>query len=104
MWYTDLAMFRKCFIFIQNLIVHQVTAYGFDNISVLLFGEGNGNPLQCSCLENPWDGGAWWAAICGVAHSRTRLKRLRAAAAAVLLLLRSLCHLNLNYKVIRLLN
>ena len=36
--------------------------------------EGNGNPLQCSCLENPRDGGAWWAAICGVAQSRTRLK------------------------------
>ena len=39
-------------------------------------GEGNGNPLQCSCLENPRDGGAWRAAVCGVAQSRTRLKRL----------------------------
>ena len=39
-------------------------------------GEGNGNPLQCSCLENPRDGGDWWAAIYGVAQSRTRLKRL----------------------------
>ena len=38
--------------------------------------EGNGNPLQCSCLENPRDGGAWRAAIYGVAQSRTRLKRL----------------------------
>ena len=37
-------------------------------------GEGNGNPLQCSCLENPRDGGAWWAAIYGVAQSRTRMK------------------------------
>ena len=37
--------------------------------------EGNGNPLQCSCLENPKDGGAWWAAVYGVAQSRTRLKR-----------------------------
>ena len=37
-------------------------------------GEGNGNPLQCSCLENPRDGGAWWAAFYGVAQSRTRLK------------------------------
>ena len=36
-------------------------------------GEGNGNPLQCSCLENPRDGGAWWAAICGVTQSQTRL-------------------------------
>ena len=38
--------------------------------------DGNGNPLQCSCLENPRDGGAWWAAIYGVAQSQTRLKRL----------------------------
>ena len=37
-------------------------------------GEGNGNPLQCSCLENPKDEGAWWASIYGVAQSRTRLK------------------------------
>ena len=39
-------------------------------------GEGNGNPLQYSCLENPRDKGAWWAAVYGVAQSRTRLKRL----------------------------
>ena len=39
-------------------------------------GEGNGNPLPCSCLENPRDGGAWWAAIYGVTQSRTRLKWL----------------------------
>ena len=38
-------------------------------------GEGNGSPLQCSCLENPWDGGAWWAAVYGVTQSQTRLKR-----------------------------
>ena len=36
-------------------------------------GEGNGTPLQYSCLENPMDGGAWWAAVCGVAKSQTRL-------------------------------
>ena len=39
---------------------------------VTFIGEGNGNPLQCSCLENPRDGGAWWAAVYGVAQSRTR--------------------------------
>ena len=37
-------------------------------------GEGNGNPLQCSCLENRMDRGAWWAAVCGVAKSQTRLR------------------------------
>ena len=45
-------------------------------LSLSCIGEGNGNPLQCSCLENPRDGGAWWAAIYGVAQSRTRLKWL----------------------------
>ena len=42
----------------------------------LIVGEGNGNPLQCSCLENPKDRGAWWAAVYGVAQSWTRLKKL----------------------------
>ena len=46
------------------------------SLSPSCIGEGNGNPLQCSCLENPRDGGAWWAAVYGVAQSRTRLKRL----------------------------
>ena len=43
---------------------------------MLYIGEGNGNPLQCSCLENPTVGGAWWAADYGVTQIRTRLKRL----------------------------
>ena len=46
------------------------------HFSLSRIGEGNGNPLQCSCLENPRGGGAWWAAVYGVAQSRTRLKRL----------------------------
>ena len=46
------------------------------HFSLSYIGEGNGNPLQCSCLENPRDGGAWWAAVYGVAQSRTRLKWL----------------------------
>ena len=46
------------------------------HFSLSCIGEGNGNPLQCSCLENPRDGGAWRAAICGVAQSRTWLKWL----------------------------
>ena len=43
-------------------------------------GEGNGSPPQCSCLENPRDGGAWWAAVYGVAQSWTRLKRLSSSS------------------------
>ena len=46
------------------------------HISFSCIGEGNGNPLLCSCLEIPRDGGAWWAAVYGVVQSRTRLKRL----------------------------
>ena len=46
------------------------------HFSLSCIGEGNGNPLQCSCLENPRDGGAQWAAVYGVAQSRTRLKQL----------------------------
>ena len=46
------------------------------HFSLSCVGEGNGNPLQCSCLENPRDGGAWWAAVYGVAQSQTRLKQL----------------------------
>ena len=45
-----------------------------------MFGEGNGNPLQYSCLENPVDRGAWWAAVHRVAQSRTRLKQLSSSS------------------------
>ena len=50
--------------------------------SLSCIGEGNGNPLQCSCLENPRDGGAWWAAVYGVAQSRTWLKRLSSSSSS----------------------
>ena len=48
--------------------------------SLSRIGEGNGNPLQCSCLENPRDGGAWWAAISGVAQSQACLKHLSSSS------------------------
>ena len=50
------------------------------HFSLSCIGEGNGNPLQCSCLENPRDSGAWWAAIYGVAQSRTRLTWLSSSS------------------------
>ena len=50
------------------------------HFSLSRIGEGNGNPLQCSCLENPREGGAWWAAVYGVAQSRTRLKWLSSSS------------------------
>ena len=51
-------------------------------LSLSCIGEGNGIPLQYSCLENPRDGGAWWVAIYGVAQSRTRLKRLSSSSSS----------------------
>ena len=48
----------------------------------IYLGQGNGTPLQYSCLENPMDGGAWWASVCGVAQSQTWLNNLAAAVAA----------------------
>ena len=50
------------------------------HFSLSCIGEGHDNPLQCSCLENPRDGGAWWAAVYGVTQSRTRLKRLSSSS------------------------
>ena len=50
------------------------------HFSLSCIGEGKGNPLQCSCLENPRDGEAWWAAVFGVAQSWTRLKRLSSSS------------------------
>ena len=53
------------------------------HFSLSCIGEGNGNPLQCSCLENPRDGGAWWAAVYGVAQSRTWLKWLSSSSSSI---------------------
>ena len=53
------------------------------HFSLSCIGEGDGNPLQYSCLENPRDGGAWWAAVYGVAQSRTWLKRLSSSRSSV---------------------
>ena len=52
------------------------------HFSLSCVGEGNGNPLQCSCLENPRDGGAWWAVVYGVVQSQTRLKRLSSSSSS----------------------
>ena len=55
-------------------IGHDTTKRLHSHFSLSCIGEGNGNPLQCSCLENPRDGGASWAAVYGVTQSQTRLK------------------------------
>ena len=53
------------------------------HFSLSCIGEGNGNPLHCSCLGNPRDGGAWWAAVYGVAQSRTRLERFSSSSSSI---------------------
>ena len=55
------------------------------HFSLSCIGEGNGNPLQCSCLDNPRDRGVWWAAVYGVAQSRTQLKRLSSSSSSMAL-------------------
>ena len=67
---------------LQSMGLRRVGHDWMTSLSLFTFiiGEGNGNPLQCSCLENPRDWGAWWAAVYGVAQSRTRLKRLSSSS------------------------
>ena len=57
------------------------------HFSLSCIGEGNGNPLQCSCLENSRDGASWWAAVYGVAQSWTRLKRLSSSSSSTKILI-----------------
>ena len=54
------------------------------HFSLSCIGEGNGNPVQCSCLENTRDRGAWWAAVSGVAQGLTRLKRLSCSSSMLM--------------------
>ena len=67
------------------MIGNSIRQYSMKNISLQItacrhLGEGHGNPLQRSCLENPRDGGAWWAAVYGVEQSRTQLKQLSSSS------------------------
>ena len=78
LWFFVFTFIMKTFKYIQNSRLwgrtESDTTERIDfHFSLSCFGEGNGDPLQCSCLENPRDGGAWWAAVYGVAQSRTRL-------------------------------
>ena len=68
---------------VHGVTKSQTRQSNFTHFSLSCLGEGNGNPLQCSCLENPRDGGAWLAAVSGVAESRTRLKRLSSSSSSI---------------------
>ena len=61
-------MSRSLYMCVHSNIIHNSKNMESPKVP---FGEGNGTPLQYSCLENPMDGGAWWAAVHGVAQSRT---------------------------------
>ena len=67
---------------LQSMGLLRVRHDWLTSLSLPCIGEGNGNPLQCSCLENHRDGRAWWAAIYGVAQSWTRLKRLSSSSSS----------------------
>ena len=75
--------FQCPILLVSALLESDTTERLYFHFSLSCIGEGNGSPVQCSCLENPRDGGAWWAAICGVTQSRTRLKRLRSSSSSV---------------------
>ena len=70
----------KTIALIRWTFVGKLMSLLFNMLSRLVIGEGNGTPLQYFCLENPMDGGAWWAAVYGVAQSRTRLKQLSSSS------------------------
>ena len=65
---------------LPSMGLHRIRHDWATSLSLSCIEEGNGNPLQCSCLENPRDGGAWWAADSGVAQSRTRLKQFSSSS------------------------
>ena len=67
---------------LSHFCVSDTTKQLHFHFTLSCIGKGNGNPLQCSCLENPRDGGAWWAAVYGVAQSRIRLKRLSSSSSS----------------------
>ena len=77
-----------CFIYLDILIVQTRSVKQKSTFLEGMSEEGNGTPLQCSCLENPMDGGAWWAAVYGVAQSRIRLTRLSSRGNEIFLPLR----------------
>ena len=76
---------------LQSMGLLRVGHNGVTSPSLSCIGEGNGNPLQCSCLENPRDGVAWLAAVSGVTQSRTQLKRLSSSSRAVKFQQHKLC-------------
>ena len=83
---TDRWMDMEAVVHIHNGILLSHKRKTFESVLMIwmnlepIIGKGNGNPLQCSCLENPRDGGAWWAAVSGVTQSQTRLKWLSSSS------------------------
>ena len=75
------ALYNDNFLVLKSALSEiSIATLAFIWLVLACIGEGNGKPLQCSCLENPRDGGAWWAPVYGVAQSWTRLKRLSSSS------------------------
>ena len=86
------------------MVIESILFLLLKNTYISFIGEGNGNPLQCSCLENPRDSGAWWTAVYGVAQSRTRLKRLSSSSSKSYLLVNpwtAACQAPLSFTISR---
>ena len=81
-WMEEPGGLRSTWAAVHGVAKSQTRLSDFTFFSLSCIGEGNGNPLQCSCLKNPRDGGAWWAAVYGVAQSQTRLKRLSSSSSS----------------------
>ena len=78
--------FHICWYIFLDSLFDPIDIFLYLSIPVLIFREGNGNPLQYSCLENPIGKGAWWAAVHGVVKSWTQLKRLSSSSADIILI------------------
>ena len=83
----------------QGLKESDMTEQLHFHFSLSYIGEGNGNPLQCSCLENPTDGGAWWAASMGSHRVRHDWSNLAAAGAACIYFHATLKHWNFSFSI-----
>ena len=81
-WHLSLSVWLISLSVIPSKCIYVVTS-GKVSSFIRLSRKGNGSPLQCSCLENPRDSGAWWAAVYGVTQSRTQLKRLSSSSSSI---------------------
>ena len=86
---SSVSLLSSISLYVCTIFVHPFLSWIFGLFSLSCIGEGNGNPRQCSCLENPRNRGAWWAAVYVVAQSRTWLKWISSNSSRILLMFRA---------------